>query len=140
MSAFHPSHLHLYSDCRKWALNILRKKLLETAGLDHKAIVSVDHFQHVVFYLLIYLCFGDKYEDSVIRQNTAVQRAIITNFVEFNLLNFTRYLGKILFHKLWKELLEVRYELENILLPLSDAQREKKHIKLMDGGGGEENT
>ncbi|KAJ6701462.1 FLAVONOID 3'-MONOOXYGENASE-RELATED [Salix koriyanagi] len=99
--------------------------------------VSVDHFQHAVFYLLIYLCFGDKYEDSVIRQNTAVQRAIITNFVEFNLLNFTPYLGKILFHKLCKELLEVRYELENILLLLRDAQREKKHNKLMDGGGGE---
>ncbi|KAF9689555.1 hypothetical protein SADUNF_Sadunf01G0104300 [Salix dunnii] len=133
MSAFHLSRLHLNSDCRKWALNILRKKLLETAGLDHEAIVVA------VFYLLIYLCFGDKYEDSVIRQNTAVQRAIITNFVEFNLLNFTPYLGKILFHKLWKELLEVRYELENILLPLSDAQREKKHNKLMDGEG-EENT
>ena len=96
MSTFHPSRLHLYSDCRKWELNIPRKKLLGTAGLDHKAIIVA------VFYLLIYLCFGDKYEDSVIRQNTAVQRAIITNFVEFNLLNFTPYLGKILFHKLWK--------------------------------------
>ena len=63
MSAFHPSRLHLYFDCRKWALNIPRKKLLEAAGLDHKAIVVVDHFQRAVSCLLIYLCFGDKYEE-----------------------------------------------------------------------------
>ncbi|KAH8521647.1 hypothetical protein H0E87_002627 [Populus deltoides] len=63
MSAFHPSRLHLYFDCRKWALNIPRKKLLEAAGLDHKAIVVVHHFQRAVSCLLIYLCFGDKYEE-----------------------------------------------------------------------------
>uniref|UniRef100_A0A2K2B4W0 Cytochrome P450 n=1 Tax=Populus trichocarpa TaxID=3694 RepID=A0A2K2B4W0_POPTR len=137
MSAFHPSRLHLYSDGRKWAMNILRSKLLEEARPNHEAIVVVDHFQHAVFCLLIYLCFGEKYEESVIRQITSVQRAIIKNFVKFNLLNFMPKLGKILFHKLWKELLETRRELENVLLPLIDARREKKHQKLMDEGGGE---
>ncbi|KAJ6946626.1 hypothetical protein NC651_001356 [Populus alba x Populus x berolinensis] len=42
--------------------------------------------------------------------------------------------GKIMFHKLWIELLEVRCEPENVLLPLIDAQREKRHKKLMDEG------
>ncbi|CAK7355943.1 unnamed protein product [Dovyalis caffra] len=137
MSVFHPSRLHMYSDGRKWALNILRNKLLEEAGADHKAIVVVDHFQHAVFCLLIYLCFGEKYEESVIRQITAVQRSIITNFVKFNLLNFIPKLGRIVFRKLWKELLEIRRELENVLLPLVDARREKRHKKFKDEEGEE---
>ncbi|KAJ6415437.1 hypothetical protein OIU84_004268 [Salix udensis] len=138
MSAFHPSRLHSYSDGRKWALGILRSKLLEEAGPSHGAIVVVvDHFQHAVFCLLVYLCFGEKYEESVIRRVTAVQRAIITKFVRFNLLNFMPKLGKIIFHKQWKELLETRRELENVLLPLVNARRERKRRKSMDGGGGE---
>lgn len=60
---------------------------------------------------------------------TAVHRAVTTKNFKVKFSNFMPQSGKILFHRLWKELLEVRCEPENALLPLIDAQREKRHKK-----------
>ncbi|CAL5434752.1 unnamed protein product [Camellia sinensis] len=120
-SVFHPSRLNVYSGGRKWAYNVLKKELLdivEQPESRNKAILVQDHFQHVVFYLLAYMCFGDKLEEKVIKDIEAVQRLVLANFIRFNVLNFMPRLGKIVFQKLWKELLEIRKKQEDVLIPL----------------------
>ncbi|KAF2308935.1 hypothetical protein GH714_024827 [Hevea brasiliensis] len=56
ISVTHPSRLHLYSHGRKWALEILKKKLVEEAeSSDEKAFPVIGHFQHAMFCLLAYM-------------------------------------------------------------------------------------
>lgn len=126
MSVTHPSRLRLYSHGRKWAFEILKKQLVEEAeSSDVKAIAVVDHFQRAMFCLLAYLCFGEKFEEKVIREIERVQRASLTNFIRFNLLNFMPKLGKIVFRRMWKELLQIRRDQESVLLPLIKARQAK---------------
>ncbi|KAJ9134940.1 hypothetical protein P3X46_032176 [Hevea brasiliensis] len=126
MSVTHPSRLHLYSHGRKWALEILKKKLVEEAeSSDEKAFPVIGHFQHAMFCLLAYMCFGEKFEEKIIKEIEAVQRASLTNIIRFNLLNFMPKLGKIVFRRMWKQLLQIRGDQENVLLPLIKARREK---------------
>ncbi|XP_050232143.1 cytochrome P450 89A9-like [Mercurialis annua] len=125
MSLLHPSRLHLYSDGRKWALGVLKTKLIAAAQADNKDIVVVEHFQFAMFCLLVYICFGEQPEEHVIREIEVALRASITNFIRFNVLNFIPNLGKIVFRKLWKEVLEIRRKQEIVLLPLIKARREK---------------
>ncbi|EEF42493.1 cytochrome P450 89A2 [Ricinus communis] len=128
MSRIHPSRLHLYSHGRKWALSVLKNKLM--ADVDQSSnntgiVVVVGHFQHAMFCLLVCMCFGEKLEDNVIREIEAVQRASLTNFIRFNVFNFIPKLGKVLFPSLWKQLLEIRRNQENVLLPLIKARQEE---------------
>lgn len=74
------------------------------------------------------MCFGEKFEEKVITDVEFVQRPVVMNFIKFNMLNFIPCLEKVVF--LWKELLEIQSNQENVLLPLvntcRDAQRRKK--------------
>ncbi|KAK9276028.1 hypothetical protein L1049_005559 [Liquidambar formosana] len=124
VSIQHPSRLKSYSRCRKWALNILKDKLIGEAK-SGKAIQVVDHFRHAIFCLLVYMCFGEKLEEKAVREMEAVQRPIFVNLNRFDALNFMPRLGKILFRKLWKELLQLRQNQENVIIPLIKARREK---------------
>ncbi|XP_052209341.1 cytochrome P450 89A2-like [Diospyros lotus] len=131
-SLLHPSRLKLYSDGRRWAYNIMKNKLVMMAhqqSADSPIPIFVqDHFQHAMFCLLVYMCFGEKLEEKAIKQIEAVQRPILVNFIRFNVLNFMPRLGKVLFRRLWKELLDIRRNQEEILLPLI-RQRQEKIIK-----------
>ncbi|GMQ02544.1 hypothetical protein CsSME_00048717 [Camellia sinensis var. sinensis] len=124
-SVFHPSRLNVYSG-----------DIVEQPESRNKAILVQDHFQHVVFYLLAYMCFGDKLEEKVIKDIEAVQRLVLANFIRFNVLNFMPRLGKIVFQKLWKELLEIRKKQEDVLIPLV-RQRRKKINNTKGGDEGE---
>ncbi|KAI8003859.1 Cytochrome P450 89A2 [Camellia lanceoleosa] len=82
------------------------------------------------------MCVGEKLEEKVIRDIEAVQRLVLANFIRFNVLNFMPRLGKIVFQKLWKELLEIRKKQEDVLIPLI-RQRQKKINNTKEGDEGE---
>ncbi|KAI8547776.1 hypothetical protein RHMOL_Rhmol07G0222000 [Rhododendron molle] len=126
----HPSRLHLFANGRKWAYSVLREKLRAEAELAKgKAILVQDHFQHAVFCLLVYICFGEKLEETAVREIEAAQRPILTNFIRFNVLNFMPRLGKIVFRKLWRELLEIRRNQEDVMLPLIRQRQDRMNNK-----------
>ncbi|GFY95567.1 cytochrome P450, family 87, subfamily A, polypeptide 7 [Actinidia rufa] len=136
MIFIHAFRHKLYSDGRKWAYDVLKKKLIAAEAESEKDILVQDHFQHAVFCLLAYMCFGDKLKETIIREIEAVQRPILTNFIRFNVLNFMPRLGKIVFRKRWKELLQIRRNQEDVLLPLIRARQEKiKHKGLGENQG-----
>ncbi|XP_059664247.1 cytochrome P450 89A2-like [Cornus florida] len=116
-SIFHPSRVKLYSHGRKWALDMLKTNL-QTEAASGKAVLIWDHIQHAMFSLVVFMCFGEKLKENVVREIEKVQRTMIVNFIRFNVLNFMPKLGKIVFRKLWKEFLEMHQNQENVLLPL----------------------
>ncbi|KAL6977924.1 hypothetical protein U1Q18_026710 [Sarracenia purpurea var. burkii] len=135
-SFLHPSRLKLFSGARKWAYTVLKNKLLADAEPGEPILVQ-DHFQHAVFCLLAYMCFGEKLEEAAIKEIEAAQRPILTNFIRFNVLNFMPRLGKVVFRRLWKELLEIRRNQEDVLLPLIRERQEKVNKKTLNYPGDE---
>ncbi|KAL7187070.1 hypothetical protein ACSBR1_037192 [Camellia fascicularis] len=104
-SVFHPSRLNVYFGGRKWAYNVLKKELIdivEQPESRNKAILVQDHFQHVVFCLLAYMCFGEKLEEKVIKDIEAVQRLVLANFIRFNVLNFMQGWERLCFESFGK--------------------------------------
>ncbi|KAF8412864.1 hypothetical protein HHK36_000836 [Tetracentron sinense] len=124
----HPSRVKSYSRARKWVLEILINKLRSEAE-SGDAVCVVDHFQYAMFCLLVLMCFGEKLDEKIIREIEAVQRAAIVNFSKFNILNFLPRLGKILFRKRWNELLELRRNQDEVLVPLIRARQELRKVK-----------
>ncbi|KAD4982912.1 hypothetical protein E3N88_19583 [Mikania micrantha] len=113
----HPSRVKSYSWARKWVLQILIKRLQnqETDGIK-----VIDHFHHAMFCLLVVMCFGEKLDDDRINEIASVQRRllILIGSGRFNILGLFPRLGRLLFITRWKELLQLRNDQEQTLIPL----------------------
>lgn len=124
MRIIHPLRLQSYSHCRKIALHTLKKRILADIELGNKAIPIYDHLMHSMYALLSHMCFGENFDDETVRNIRMVHDDVIHNFIRFNVLNFLPILSKIVFRKLWKELLEIRQNQVNTLLPIIKARRQ----------------
>ena len=76
-----------------------------------------------MFCLLVLMCFGDRLDESKIREIENVERALILSFSPFDILNFWPKLTKILFRKRWEMLIQLRRNQEKVLIPLIEARR-----------------
>ncbi|KAF8369967.1 hypothetical protein HHK36_031980 [Tetracentron sinense] len=123
----HPSRVKSYSHARKWVLQILINKL-RSRSESGEAVRVMEHFQYAMFCLLVLMCFGEKLDEKSIREIETAQRALIVYSARFNILNFWPRLGKILFRKLWNQLLEIRRNQVNVLTPLIRARQELKKV------------
>lgn len=72
------------------------------------------------------MCFGEKLDDKQIKDIEYVQRRYLLNFDRFTVLNFWPRLTKIVLHKRWEELLQIRKEQEDVLVPLIRARKRAK--------------
>lgn len=75
------------------------------------------------------MCFGDKLQESQIKEIETIQRKILVSFLRFNVLNYWPRLGRIIFRKRWKELIELREEQDRIFIPLIRARIESKKTR-----------
>ncbi|KAF4380332.1 hypothetical protein F8388_024625 [Cannabis sativa] len=116
----HPSRVKCYSRARKWVLDILLKRL----ELDSQNAAVLAHFQYAMFCLLVLMCFGvnNKIDETKIKEIENVQRRSLLTFSRFNILNVFPRLTKIVFRKRWEELLKLRQEQTQILLPLINSR------------------
>ncbi|XP_027362870.1 cytochrome P450 89A2-like [Abrus precatorius] len=130
MHVIQPSRLDSYSHCRKWALNIFKKHLLADIELNNKAVPIDDHFNFALYVLLSYICFGEKLDEKIVKNIQRVQHSFIHNFIRFNVLNFVPVLSKIVFRRLWREILEIRQNQVNVFLPIIKARHEKMKNKV----------
>ncbi|CAN1151116.1 Cytochrome P450 89A9 [Linum perenne] len=133
-SLLHPSLLGSYCDCRRWAADVLKEKIVAD-GAGGKPIQVIDHFYHAFFCLLTYMCFGEKLEESLVIEIERTQRATIGNFIRFNVLNFMPRLTRVLFRNLWDELIEIRRGLDVTLLPLIKENRGSKKQGIKENRG-----
>ncbi|KAI3671919.1 hypothetical protein L1987_87116 [Smallanthus sonchifolius] len=114
----HPSRVKSYSWARKWVLHILINRLhIQKSATGIKVI---DHFQHAMFCLLVFMCFGEKLDEHRINEIASVQRRLllIVGSGRFNILGMFPRLGRLLFITRWKELLQLRKDQEQTLFPL----------------------
>lgn len=72
------------------------------------------------------MCFGDKLDESQIKEIENVQRRQLLAFGKFNILNFWPRLTKIVFSKKWEQFLQLRKDQENVLVPLIRARKKMK--------------
>ncbi|OIV94408.1 hypothetical protein TanjilG_25470 [Lupinus angustifolius] len=132
MHVIQPSRLSSYSHCRKLALTIFKKSVLVEIGLGNKAISVNEHFNYTMYVLLSYMCFGEKFDEVTVKNIQRVQHNLVNNFIRFNVLNFLPFLTKIVFRKLWRELLEIRQNQVNVLLPIIKSRQEKMMRRKVD--------
>ena len=85
-----------------------------------------------MFCLLVFMCFGERLDDGKVRDIERVQRQMLLRFRRFNVLNFWPRVTRVLFFKLWEELLRVRKEQEDVLVPLIRARKQRRGT---EGGG-----
>nr|AMZ03401.1 cytochrome P450 CYP89A110 [Plectranthus barbatus] len=121
----HPSRVRSYAASRRWVLAILMDRL-RGAIESESSVRLIDHFQYAMFCLLVLMCFGDKLQESQIKEIETIQRKILLRFLRFNVLNYWPRLGRIIFRKRWKELMELREEQDRIFIPLIRARIESK--------------
>ncbi|XP_042518914.1 cytochrome P450 89A2-like [Macadamia integrifolia] len=121
----HPSRLKSYSRARKWVLQVLTTKL-KAESQSGKAIPMMDHIQYAMFSLLVFMCFGKKLEEKEVREIKTVQSTFFQNSSRFDTLDFLPWLARILFRKLWNELLEILHKQENLFIPLIRAREERR--------------
>ncbi|KAL0381976.1 UNVERIFIED_CONTAM: cytochrome [Sesamum calycinum] len=124
----HPSRVRAYSSARRWVLSLLIHRLRETAQLE-SSVRLIDHFQYAMFCLLVLMCFGDKLQENQIKEIETVQRRLLLGFRRFNVLNFWPRLGKILFRKRWKELLQLRQDQDKVFIPLVRSRLQAKRTR-----------
>lgn len=76
------------------------------------------------------MCFGERVNDDKISDIELVQRALLIGLNKFNILNIFPKVTRILFRKRWEELLKLRKDQEDVLLPLIRARKEAKERRL----------
>lgn len=124
----HPSRVRSYAASRRWVLSVLMERL-RGASESESSVRLIDHFQYAMFCLLVLMCFGDKLQEHQIKEIETIQRKILVSFLRFNVLNYWPRLGRIIFRKRWKELIELREEQDRIFIPLIRARIESKKTR-----------
>ncbi|XP_022148526.1 cytochrome P450 89A2-like [Momordica charantia] len=135
----HPSRVRSYGRARKWVLDILINRLLSHSESGTPVNV-VQHFQYAMFCLLVLMCFGDKLDETQIREVEKAIRSMLLRVGRFGVLNLCPTLSKIFLRKRWEEFFELRRNQEKVLIPLIEARRkaQKNRAAQIEGGGGEE--
>ena len=117
----HPSRIKEYSHARKWVLDILITRLCSAGESPVKV---MDYFQFAMFCLLVLMCFGDKLEESKIREVEDIQRLLAVSFTRFQILNFWPRLTRLLLRKRWELFFALRKKQQEVLSPLIRARKD----------------
>ncbi|TKY59008.1 steroid 17alpha-monooxygenase or 17alpha-hydroxyprogesterone aldolase [Spatholobus suberectus] len=125
----HHSRVNSFSGIRRWVLHSLLARL-KSASDSSDSVRVIDHFQYAMFCLLVFMCFGERLDDGKVRDIERVQRQQLLGFNRFNVLNFWPRVTRVLCRKRWEELLRLRKEQEDVLVPLIRSRKQAK-----EGGG-----
>ncbi|CAI8619455.1 unnamed protein product [Vicia faba] len=121
----HPSRAKSFSEIRRWVLQTLLHRL-KSSSESCNSIKVVDHIQYAMFCLLVFMCYGERVNDEKINDIERVQRALLLSLNKFNVLNHFPKITRVLFRKRWEELLKLKQDQEDVLLPLIRARKQAK--------------
>ncbi|KAK7317892.1 hypothetical protein RJT34_02499 [Clitoria ternatea] len=120
----HHSRVKSFSVTRNWVLQTLLAQLKShSLSKPNHSIKVIDHFQYAMFCLLVFMCFGERVNDQKVKDIERVQRQLLLGFNRFNILNFWPVITKVLFRQRWEELLRLRRDQEDVLVPLIRARK-----------------
>ncbi|XP_050880008.1 cytochrome P450 89A2-like [Lathyrus oleraceus] len=126
----HPSKIKSFSEIRNWVLYILIHRL-KTAS-ESESFTVVPHFRYAMFCLLVFMCFGERVNAEKISEIESEERALLLSISRFSILDFWPEVTKILLRKRWEELLKLRKDQEDVLLPLIRGRKQNKESRLSD--------
>ncbi|KAF1896229.1 hypothetical protein Lal_00018508 [Lupinus albus] len=121
----HPSRVKYFAQIRKWVLDVLLKRL-KSDMKSSDSVKAMDHFQHAMFSLLVFMCFGQRVDDEKLNDIEQGERNLLLSLEKFNVLNYWPKITKVLFRKRWEDLLKLRSNQEMVLVPLIRARKEAK--------------
>ncbi|KAL5163147.1 Cytochrome P450 89A9 [Glycine soja] len=122
----HPSSVKSFSRTRKWVVHTLLTRLKSDSSQSNNPIKVIHHFQYAMFYLLVFMCFGERLDNGKVRDIERVLRQMLLRFGRFNILNFWPKVTMILLHKRWEELFRCRKEQEDVMVPIIRARKQKR--------------
>ncbi|XXG76506.1 hypothetical protein AAC387_Pa08g0843 [Persea americana] len=118
----HPSKVKTFAQGREWVLKMLIEELSHHADSGEPVFV-VESFQYAMFCLVLFMCFGQKLDESTVKKIKDIQRQLLARSPVFDPLLFFPKIGKILFRGRWNALMEIRRQQEELLLPLIRARK-----------------
>ncbi|RWR87827.1 cytochrome P450 89A2 [Cinnamomum micranthum f. kanehirae] len=118
----HPSKVKTFAQGREWVLKLLIEDLRRHADSGEPVFVA-ESFQYAMFCLLLFMCFGQKLDESTVKKIKDIQRRLLARSPIFDVLHLFPKIGKILFRGRWNALMEIRREREELLLPLIRARK-----------------
>ncbi|CAJ1939636.1 unnamed protein product [Sphenostylis stenocarpa] len=121
----HHSRVKSFSGIRNWVLHTLLTHL-KSHSQSNNSVRVIDHFQYAMFCLLVFMCFGELLDDGKVRDIERVQRQMLLRVTSFNILNIWPRVTRVLFRNLWEELLRIRKEREDVLIPLIRARKQNQ--------------
>ena len=122
-----PCRFRQFAGVRQWALQILLDELRKTAATSDSGTVSIrEIFQHAMFSQLVFLLFGEKLDESVVRKIRASQKELLDFVGRLNLLASTHMVSTFLFRESYNGIHHLRRQQREIFLPLITSRQEKK--------------
>ncbi|KMZ62193.1 hypothetical protein ZOSMA_486G00110 [Zostera marina] len=121
----HPSRIKSYGDARSWVLEAALDKIGKQSEKEGSVVVVRDVFQYAMFCLLVYMCFGEKFDEKVVREIETVQRDLLLFFRKLQIFRFFPKIGRYIFSKRWKTMMEIKERQTVIFSRLIDARRKK---------------
>ncbi|KAI7748966.1 hypothetical protein M8C21_033883 [Ambrosia artemisiifolia] len=122
----HPSRIKSYSWARKWVLQVFFGRVRDHKNEVNGMIKVIDHYRYAMFCLLVFMCFGERFEESRINEIAKVQKDMLLKVSSgrFGVFNVFPRLGKILFRERWREFEKLCSDKEDVLIPLIKARIE----------------
>lgn len=114
----HPSKAKQFSNARKWVLETLLGRIRASSVSDVQGVKVMDHFRFAMFCLLVNMCFGEKLEESEIREIESIQFRLLTSSRRFRILDRWPKATWILMRSRWNELYEMKRRQKELLAPL----------------------
>ncbi|KAG6605164.1 Cytochrome P450 89A2, partial [Cucurbita argyrosperma subsp. argyrosperma] len=128
---FHPSHLRLLSDARRWSLNSLVSRLKSHSQGGAAAVRLVDHIRLTLVEISVFMCFGLKLEEERIKALAELLHQVLLHSSRQNKLNqYPLKLGKILYPNLWNEISTLRNKMETAIIPLIKARFDERQREI----------
>lgn len=120
----HPAKVKIFAQGREWVLKMLIKEVRRHADSGEPVFVA-ESFQYAMFCLLLFMSFGQKLDESTVKKIKDIQQSLLARSPIFNSLLFFSNIVKILFRGRLNELIKIRHDQEELLLPLIRARKDK---------------
>jgi cytochrome P450 len=120
----HPSRFNSFSKTRLRVLEVLLNELKFEAKAMNNSIKLINHIQHAIFCLLVFMCFGENIDNKKMEKIENIQKCLISSSGKFSVLNFyPKIVSRLLFRKHWQELSRIRKFQNDLLVELIQSRK-----------------
>ncbi|KAL6012991.1 hypothetical protein ACLOJK_003481 [Asimina triloba] len=131
----HPSRVKSFAEGRMWVRDVLINRLRSHEQRGEPVRVA-EMFQHAIFCLLLFMCFGEKLDESAVSEIERAQQRLVNTFFSFHAMAFMPVVGRLVFRKAWKMALEMKDERDQLMESLIRARSARKEAGRRDDKKG----